>query len=102
MLVNFDQKLKTLDGDDLKMSGTDKSVDLKTVCVQSLVASTDNDQTIKPEVKLEYYTLAQKINKGGKVEITLEHGATLKKLIGNNPIMNIVVVGQVYQMLEGK
>ena len=102
MEVNFDQKLKTLDGDDLKMSGTELTVDLKTVCVQSLISSTDNDKTIKPEVKLDYYELAQKINTGGKVDIKIEDAATLKKLIGSNPMMNIVVVGQVYQMLEGK
>jgi len=101
-LIDFDQKLKTLDGEELKMSGTDQSVDLKTVCIQSLVGSTDNDQTIKPEKKIAYYTLAQKINEGGKKEIKSEDISDLKKLIGSNPVMNIVVVGQVYEMLEGK
>jgi len=101
-LIDFDQKLKTLDGKELKMSGTDDTVDLKTVCIQSLVGSTDTDQTIKPEKKLSYYVLAQAINKGGKVEVKAEDVADLKRLIGNNPIMNIVVVGQTYAMLEGK
>ena len=102
MEINFDQKLKTLDGEDLKMQGTNEAVDLKTVCLQSLISSTDNDQTIKPEKKLTYYKLAQKINDGGKVDIKVEDIADLKKLIGNNPMMNIIVVGQVYLMLEGK
>jgi len=101
-LIDFDQKLKTLDGKELKMSGTDDTVDLKTVCVQALVGSTDADQNIKPEKKISYYTLAQAITKGGKVEIKAEDVADLKKLIGSNPIMNIVVVGQTYEMLEGK
>ncbi len=101
-IIDFSQKLKTLDGKDLKISETDVAVDLKTVCIQALIGSTDNDQTIKPEKKIAYYTLAQKINEGGKVDIKSEDIADLKKLIGNNPIMNIVVVGQVYLMLEGK
>jgi hypothetical protein len=101
-IINFDQVLETLDGKELKMSGTDMSVDLRTVCIQSLIGSTDTDQTIKPEKKLSYYTLAQAINKGGKVEVKAEDIADLKRLIGSNPMMNIIVVGQVYEMLEGK
>jgi len=109
MKINFNQALKTLDGKDLKMQAMDENnkpieavVDLKTICVQALVASTDNDQALAPTKKIEYYELAKTINKGGEVDVEVKELGILKDLIQNNPRMNIIVVGQSFAMLEGK
>lgn len=102
MKIDFDQKLKTLDGKDLKIANTEETVDLKTICIQALVNATEGQQPLSADDKIKYYNLALKIFQGGKIDLEVNDIATIKKLIGESRAMNIIVVGQSYLMLEGK
>lgn len=103
MLIDFNQKLKTLDGKDLKETGSDKILTLRSACANALInVMVDMEgKNIPGEEKARRYNLATEIYKDTdkpkemKMEILVE----LKALVGQ--AYNTIVVGQVHNMLEG-
>ena len=98
-----EQKLFNLDGTVAKTIMDNKEVELtlKTICVQAVINSADNaKEPMSVQKKLEYYDLATKINKGGTIDLTQEEIVSIKERVGETP--NILIVGQCYQLLEGK
>jgi len=107
--INFDKKLYTLDGKTvLKQKITnekgmmeDQEINLKSVCVQTLMSAADNAQKPLPaEKKLRYWELGRKINAGGEIDLPSEDITALKEVIGEFP--SVLIVGQATDLLEGR
>lgn len=94
MKINFDSTLKTLSGEDIKTE--DKPVAMKTVVVDSLLAFTE--ERLTGEEKLARYNLAQKINVGGDIDLTVEEIAKIKKTVGET--RPTLIVGQMFNHIE--
>jgi hypothetical protein len=103
MKRNFDHTLKTLDGSDVVdvaaiKDGVAPVLSMKTVAVNSLMATFEDDRNVSGDEKLNRYLLATRINAGGEVELNAEEILSLKKLIGRG--YNALVVGQAFLFLE--
>lgn len=100
MRVNFDQPLVDLDGKLIEegAEGEKKEVTLRVVCINALFTPDEKDNP-SGEKKLERYLLAQRIATG-EAEVDVTELALLKQLIGK--YFGVIVVGQVYPMLEGE
>src|SRR3972149_6799604 len=97
MKINFNQKLKGLDGELMK-DEFGKEVLLSLPCINSLLA-TPQGETIEPVEKLLRFALAQKITKAkGPVDVTIEEVAKIKELTGK--YMATLVMGSVWEILE--
>jgi hypothetical protein len=103
MKRNFDFVFKNLNGTELKDGdsaaiGIDASLSLKSVSVNSLMATFEADKNLSGDEKLKRYLLAVKINAGSEVDLTAEEITLLKVLIGRS--YPPLVVGQAYLYLE--
>ena len=75
----------------------DRKIDLKTVCIQSLLTDIPNDETDK----YEKYKLFQKFHKAnGKIELDSKEIELVKGQI--KKCYGILIFGQAFDMLEGK
>ena len=92
MTINFDEKLKTLKGEDLKEQET--IITLKDVCANALLA---NEEKMEGRIKLENWNLAQEIYKGGEIELSSEDIVKIKNLIGK--FYPTLIAGQVLKIL---
>lgn len=97
MKINFNQKLKTLEGKPLEDSLSNKVLTLKDVCVDALLAK-HGDENPTAIQKIERYQLANSIHSGKKKELTVEEVVLVKELVGS--AFNVIVVGQALEMLE--
>ena len=97
MIVDFSKVLKNLNGDNLKDETGD--ITLKSICVNSLLATIPNE-TPTGEEKLLRYSLATQINKDEEVDLSAEDISKIKKMVGQ--AFPTVIVGQTFLMLEGK
>ena len=97
MKVNFEKVLTTMDGEPLK-DGQEK-LTLKSVCVNALLATISGD-TPSGEEKLTRYLLANQIYTDNEIELNSEDVSKIKKMVGMS--FPTIVVGQAFQMLEGK
>lgn len=93
MKIDLNQPLYELNGNEVK------DFDLKKACVDCLMLS-DPEEKVDGQTKLERYTLGLVINKGGEVDLTAEQITKLKERVGK--YANTIIVGQVYELLEGK
>ena len=96
MKIEFNQELKTFDGETLQMN--DKPLTLRRAAVESLLIPKGGDDGDK---KAENCALAMKIHQSnGQIDLTIDEAAELKKRIGEN--MTPLVVGQAWEMLDPK
>jgi hypothetical protein len=76
-----------------------KQVMLSTVCVNALMNSYPDEQTLTGKEKADRYHVAMKIQANpGRVDLTVEQLTLLKLLVGK--AYGPLVVGQVYDLLE--
>lgn len=97
MKINTEHMINGLDGKPI--SHKEKSLDLKTVCIEALMCLAASDERASGEEKFHRYQIAQKINKGGEVELTPEEVVIIKKRVGE--VYGAVVLGPVYELLNG-
>lgn len=76
-----------------------KPATLKSICMGAVGAAIDGDNTMTGEKKYALYKLADRISKGGAVEVTSEEIATLKERIAKT-YGNIIVIGAAFDALE--
>jgi len=102
MLVKVSETLKTFDGQammDNDGHGNAINATLKLVLINALLSPTDKESGID---KVKKYELAKKIYRAeDDVELTVEEVALCKKRVGE-VFPNPIVVGQVFELLEGK
>ena len=91
MKINFDTKLKQIDG--TEVDGT-----VKDLAVQALLATFNSEGELAGDEKEKRYLLAVKVQAGAE-DITPEEAALLKKLIGM--AYQPLFVGQAYAVLNG-
>lgn len=73
---------------------------IRKCCVDSLLASTDNDRGISGEEKIKRFKLAESIQDNDSVELDSEDVTLLKKRIAL--IFGVIVVGKAYEVLDPK
>lgn len=101
MKRNLNQVLVTLAGKPIPVSAEPGSelLTLRTVSVNALLSSFDEERALPGAAKLERYQLATRINAAdGDIELSAEEVALLKQLIGK--AYTVLVVGQAYLALE--
>lgn len=101
MRIDFNRELKTLDGRILKdvIDGEERNAILKMVCINALLANSEDDKKIDGEEKLKRYELAKKIAGANEpLKLRSEEVALIKKLVGK--VFGTLIVGQTFQMLE--
>lgn len=96
MKVNFDTILKNLKDEDIK-DGEEK-LTLKSAAINALMLPYQDELNLKGEEKLKRFTIAQKIQAGGEVELPVEEVAKVKELIGK--LYNPLIVGRAWALLE--
>jgi hypothetical protein len=97
MIIDFTKVLKTMEGEPLKDGIEDLT--LKSVCVNGLLATMQNDQP-SGEEKLKRYLLATQINNDDEVDVSAEDISLIKKMVGMS--FPTIVAGQAFMMLEGQ
>jgi len=97
MKIQMNQELKRLDGVPLKDG--ENVVALKKPCVEALLGIYPDETGLSGEDKLLRWRLAQRIDKGGEVELAAENIALIKKLVAK--AYGPLIVGQVWELLEG-
>lgn len=97
MKRNFDAILKTLDGEDFKVENG-APLTLKKVCIGALGGALPGDDQMDGERKFGLYKLADRINKGGLVDVTAEEIAALKARIARS--YTVFAIGAAYTLLE--
>ena len=105
MKVALDRVMKTIAGVPVKDdSNPDKTLNLRAVAVNALLAPFPDEQSLSGEDKLKRYLLAQKVyasiyaSMELHTELTVEEVALIKKLIGK--MYTNLIAGQAWQMLE--
>ena len=81
----------------------DKETDIivKDVLINSLISMVNGDEKLDGANKYEYYKLFKKIDEQEKeLEIEAEEIVKIKERVGK--VYNVLIVGQVYDILEGK
>ncbi len=74
-----------------------KKLELKEICIQSLLSNIPDDQTDK----YKKYKLFKKFHEANnKIDLESEEITLVKELIGK--VYGTLVMGQAYDMLEGK
>lgn len=103
MLINLNQTLSAINGETLKDNdGKGNVVDatLKMILVNALLAPDEKSKNESGMDKVAKYRLATKIYENDSIDITSEDITLLKKRVGD--LFGVLVVGQVYDILEGK
>jgi len=78
-----------------------KPFTLRTAAMSSLVATLEDEKGLSGEEKLKRFELAMKIkNHPDPIEVTSEDTSLIKKMIAR--VYTTLIVGQAWQMLEGK
>jgi len=107
MKIKLNQALLKMDGEkmfkeelkDNKMVETKNEFQLKDACVNSLMANVEKEEIDGVE-KMKRYLLATKIQKANELDLKSEEITKLKEIIGK--AYGVMIVGQAYEMLEGK
>lgn len=76
-----------------------KDCTLKSICLGAIGGAIDGDNVMTGEKKYALYKLADRISKGGAVEVTTEEVATLKERIAKT-YANFIVIGAAFDALE--
>lgn len=99
MEIDVTQKLADLAGNPLKDENGEELM-LRTVCVNALLAMTEDDKTLSGEDKLKAWQLASRIQGEDRPDIeTGEEIDLLKKRIGK--VFGTIVVGPALMILNG-
>lgn len=98
MLVNFDKELVDFEGKMIPNTSGQPAT-LRGIAVDALVATYQGEDKLSGEEKVKRFILAEKLYKGEN-EVSVEEIALLKNLIGK--AFATIVVGQAWQILEGK
>lgn len=97
MKININQKLKNLEGTQLK-NETGKDLDLREVMLQSLLSMLEGDDRMAGGDKVKIWVISQKIhNSKDELEIDVEDLALIKERIGK--MFMPIVVGQAWEMI---
>ncbi len=100
MEISFNRQLIDLDGKEIQ-DEAGRPATLRTVAVNALVATFQDEASLPGEEKLKRWGLALKIKDSpDPVELSAEEITLVKKLIGKG--YGTIVVGQAWQMIEGK
>ena len=94
MKINFSQTIKNIKGEEIK------DLTLKSISVEALLATFDDERSLSGEEKAKRYLLATRIYANDELDLTVEEVAKIKQLIGKG--YGALVVGQAWEMLEGK
>lgn len=103
MKVKIDTPIKTIEGKDMKemVDGQEKVITIKKFCVNAVLANPSDNAKETGEQKVKRYELAKKIQNAKKeIDLSSEEISLIKKEIGIN--YPPIVVGQAYEILEGK
>ena len=99
MLIDFTAGIKKITGEVIK--NENKELTLRDVCASGLLADLEEEKNLSGDEKLNRYILADRIYKSTEpIELKAEEIAKIKTLVGKSHIT--LVVGQVYQLLEGQ
>lgn len=96
MKRDFDALILKLDGEPFEDKAT-----LKTVAFLSVTTPLQEDSMLPVEQKMKLYGLAQKVHRGGIVDLSAEDMALLKSRIGS-VFNNVVVIGRAFDLLENE
>jgi hypothetical protein len=97
MEINFSKNLRDLDGEDLIEKG--QPINLKTVCVNALLAQFRDETDIDGIEKVKRYKLSTKIyDSNGNIDLSSEEISLIKKLVGK--AFSTIIVGQAFDMLN--
>lgn len=100
MIINFEQKLKTIDGKNLILPNSQDGT-LKYFACEALQLTFQDERDLDPNKKCLRWLLATRIYANPtKIDLTVEEIAEIKKLIGK--AYGPLVVGQAFLILEGK
>ena len=103
MVINVSKNLKTLTGETLKDSdGQGNAIDatLRMACVNALLAPLGQGKSESGMDKVKKYELAKRIYAADEVELSAEDISLIKERVGT--VYPAMIVGQVFEMLEGK
>lgn len=108
MKLNVNEVIKDMDGKAIETPKAIKDgkvvevekLTVKKILMEALLQTAEQDRNMDGVVKFERYLLAQKINSGGIVELTVEQAATIKKRVGE--ICTPLVVGYIWNRMETK
>jgi hypothetical protein len=102
MKINLETFLVTLNGEVLEEKIKDKviPIKLKSVCVNALLGMNEDDSRETGESKAARYKLALKLNEGGEQDLSTDEIVKIKGHIGKLYVP--LIVGQAYDLLEGK
>lgn len=98
MKVDFETRLVDLSGTAINDS-EGKPAALRGVVIDALLAQFKDEPNLSGEEKVKRFILAEKIFRG-ETEVSAEDVSLIKKLIGK--AYNPLIVGQAWQILEGK
>ena len=104
MKIKLEQNLKNLDNVDLKQNveGVEKPITLKDICINALMLQLEGDAH-EGSSKASRYALGVKLyNLKEEAELTVEEISEIKKRVGKVPQYGPLIVGQCFNMLEGK
>jgi len=107
MHFSWDKEIKTILGGKVKLSpDNDDPVTLRTICMTAVLMQGTTAQagcSLTEQEKYERYELATKI-KGADIatEFSVTEVAEIKKCIGGYPVFGPMIVGPVFDMIEGK
>jgi len=95
MKINFNQAIKNIKGEVVK------DLTLKSVSVEALLATFEDERSLSGEEKVKRFVLATRIESNSNdMDFKVEDVAKIKQLIGKG--YGPLVVGQAWEMLEGK
>jgi hypothetical protein len=99
MLIDVTKVLTQFDGMPLKDMVNGEAVDatVRMAFINALMAPAEKDSAVQ---KVAKYDLATRVYKQDKVEITVEEASLIKEAVGKS--FAPIVVGQVYNLLDGK
>ena len=97
MIIDVTREFKMLDGTVIKNAQGNVYL-LRMACADSLLNPATKDENLGAEDKVKYFTLAMKIYKNNKPDLTIEELALLKKRIG--VYSSVLIVGQAFEMLD--
>lgn len=98
MKVNFEAVLVDLNLD-IITGKESKPATVKSIVIDALLATFQDEASLSGEEKMKRYVLATSIHKGAN-EVSVEDVGMIKKLVGK--AYAPLIVGQVWQVLEGK
>ncbi len=100
MKVPFNTILKQFDGTPIKRQGSEATLILRDVAVESLLTVPRDEAQITGDEKAKRWFLASRVYANPAIDLTVEDIALIKKMIGK--AYGPLVVGQAWELLEGR